>query len=80
MRWLLTFAGVGVLGYALFRLWAEAARRGWVYARGEAPRRGNVVGGLGFEQVFEPEYTHVYEELSSLEVRAEHEASGDDDA
>lgn len=79
MRWLLTIAGLGVFGLAVSRLWAAAAQRGWVYARGEAPKRGNLIGGLGFEQVLEPEYVHVYEEQHSLEARADHDASGGDD-
>ena len=69
--------GAGLLVLALRRAWDRAAARGWVYARGEAPRRGNVVGGLGFEQVFEPEYEHVYEEQASRQVEPDHEATGE---
>lgn len=80
MRWLLGLAVAGVVILAVSWLWSSAASRGWVYGRGEAPRRGNVVGGLGFEQVFEPEYEHVYEEHRSVEVDGGHEKTGDHDA
>lgn len=80
MRWLAGIAGAGVLLFASSRLWSYAASRGWVYGRGETPKRGNVVGGLGFEQVFEPEYEHLYEEQQSEEVRADRDASGDGNA
>ncbi len=78
MRWLITITGLGAFGFAAFRLWSAAARRGLVYAGGDAPKRGNLIGGLGFEQVLEPEYVHVYEEQHSLEARTDHDASGDE--
>ena len=80
MTGLLLFVSAVVSVVALLlgwrRLWAWAVAHGWRYARGETPRRGNVIGGLGFEQVFEPEYEHVYEEQQSVVVAAEHEAMG----
>ena len=77
MRWLLFSVGVLVFLFAFRSAWDRAASRGWVYARGEAPRRGNLVGGLGFEQVFEPEYEHVYEEQATWQVEADQDAAGE---
>ena len=77
MRWLLLFIALCVLVVALRRARDRAAGRGRVYPRGGAPTRGNVVGGLGFEQVFEPEYEHVYEEQQAVAVEAEQDAVGE---
>ena len=77
MRWLLLFIALCVLVVALRRARDRAAGRGRVYPRGGAPTRGNVVGGLGFEQVFEPEYEHVYEEQQAVAVEADQDAVGE---
>lgn len=69
--------GVLIAILALRRVWNLAASPGGVYARGEAPRRGNLIGGLGFEHVLEPEYEHLYEERRASEVRVDHDVAAE---
>lgn len=77
MRWLLLFVALCVLVIALRRAPDRTAGRGRVHPRGEAPTRGNVGGGPGLEQVFEPEYEHVYEEQQAVAVEADQDAVGE---
>lgn len=76
---LLMYGAALVVAYYLLRAIAlYAVDQGWIYGRGQAPKRGNVVGGLGFEQVFEPEIEYLIEEVHRTETEADHEAPGAD--
>ncbi len=76
MRLLLILAGLGVLAYVCHLLATFAAERGWIYYR-NGPRRGNVIGSLGFDHVFHPSVDHVIEEQHRFAIEADHDHPSD---
>lgn len=76
-RVLLIVLALWVVGVALLGLYRRAVAAGWLYGPGQAPRRANTVGSLGFEQVFEPSMEYVFEERERLAIEADHQNPGD---
>lgn len=74
---MLTIGAIATVAFYLLRaVWIHAVDRGWVYGK-DGPARGNAVGGLGFEQVFQPSVEHVIEEQQRLQIEADHNKPSD---
>ena len=74
---LITIGAVLVVAFYLLRaFYAYAVEHGWLYGRGQAPRRGNTVG---FEQIFEQEIAQLIEEIDRIEIEADQDESGTDE-
>lgn len=73
LRWIPPALAVAAVVLLLRRGYSFAVSRGWLYGPGQAPKGGNTVGGLGFEQVFQPSVDHVIEEQQRLQIEADHQ-------